>query len=157
MVTAWAAVGVGFLLLLFDRACMTVKRVEHAGFGDALLLGFAEAAALVPGVGRIGAATAMARLLGYERADAARFAFLISIPVLFASAGWHVPQIAGAGQAFPMAAVLVGAALAFIVALALLSMLMNWLRRRNFTPFAIYRMAIGVNLLVIAYGWLHAA
>ncbi|MBV8132687.1 MAG: undecaprenyl-diphosphatase, partial [Alphaproteobacteria bacterium] len=153
-VMAWSALGVGFLLFLFDRACMTVKRVEHAGFGDALLLGCAQAAAFVPGVGRIAAATAMARMLGYERRDAARFAFLISIPVLFASAAWHVPRVSETGQHFPTAAVLVGAVLAYVVALGLLALLMGWLRRRSFTPFALYRMALGLNLLVLAYGWL---
>ena len=154
MVTAWAAAGVGFLLFFFDRACMTVKRVEHAGYGDAILLGLAQAAALVPGVGRIAASAAMARMLGYERQDAARFGFLISIPVLIASSAWHGAQIVRAGEHIPPVPTAIGFVLAFVVSLALLSLLMGWLRRRSFAPFAVYRMLIGINLLVIAYGWL---
>ncbi len=151
-IIAWAAFAVGLLLLIFDSTCMTVKRVEHAGYGDALLLGLAQAAAFVPGVGRIAATTAMARLLGYERQDAARFSFLMSIPVLLAGTVWHAPHVAVPGERFPTTEVLIGAVIAFLVAIALLAFLMNWLRRRSFAPFAIYRVALGINLLVLAYG-----
>ena len=152
MVTAWATAGVGFLLFFFDRTCMTVKRVEHAGYGDAMLLGLAQAAALVPGVGRIAASVAMARMLGYERQDAARFAFLISIPVLIASSTWQVARAVRDGIQIPTTPILIGSGLAFVVSLVVLSLLMGWLRRRSFAPFAVYRMLIGLNLLVIAYG-----
>ncbi len=152
LVVAWATFVIGFLLFFFDRTCMTVKRVEHAGYSDALLLGIAQALALVPGVGRIAASAAMARMLGYERQDTARFSFLISIPVLIASCAWQIAQTLRAGESVPPIPTAIGFVLTFIVTLILLSMLMNWLRRRSFMPFAIYRMLIGINLLVIAYG-----
>jgi len=154
-VLAWSAVAGGVLLLLFDRACMTVKRIEHAGYGDALLLGVVQALSIVPGVGRIAVIIAMARALGYERPDAARFAFLISIPTLVAAIAWNVWNIIAAGTPFPTNAVLLTALMAWVVGLTCLSILMGWLRRSTFTPFAVYRLIIGVNLLAFTYGWLY--
>ena len=105
--TAWCMIGVGFLMLFFDSTCMTVKRIEHAGYGDALLLGCMQAAAFVPGVGRIAASIAIARLLGYERPDAARFAFLIWMPILIGSCAWHAPALL-ALKPFPTAEMIAG-------------------------------------------------
>ena len=147
---AWCMIGVGFLMLFFDRACMTVKRIEHAGYGDALLLGCMQALAFVPGVGRIAASIAVARLLGYERPDAARFAFLIWMPILIGSCAWHAPALL-AMKPFPTAQMIAGFVPAFIATLVLTAILMAWVRRRSFTPFAIYRMLIGLNLLIVVY------
>jgi undecaprenyl-diphosphatase len=155
LILVWSAVVGGVLLLLFDRACMTVKRIEHAGYGDALLLGAVQALSIVPGVGRIAIVIAMARALGYERRDAARFAFLISIPTLFAAIAWNVWNHVATGMVFPTNAVLLTALMSWIVGVICLSMLMGWLRRSTFTPFAIYRLIIGVNLLAFTYGWLY--
>jgi undecaprenyl-diphosphatase len=151
MLAAWATAGIGVLLLLFDRACMTVKRIEHAGFGDVLLLGCAQACAFVPGVGRMAASAAMARLLGYERRDAAKFAFLLWLPVLAGSGVWHAVLLARQPAAVPLAPVAVGFGVAFLAAVATMAMLMGWLRRRGFTAFAIYRLLLGLNLLAFAY------
>jgi undecaprenyl-diphosphatase len=148
--TAWCMIGVGFLMLFFDRTCMTVKRIEHAGFADTLLLGCMQALAFVPGVGRIAASIAMARLLGYERADAARFSFLIWMPILLGSCIWHAPELL-AVKPFPTAQMIVGFVPAFLMTLALIAILMAWVHRRAFTPFAIYRMLIGLNLLIVVY------
>jgi undecaprenyl-diphosphatase len=155
VILAWSAVVGGVLLLLFDRACMTVKRIEHAGYGDAILLGAVQALSIVPGVGRIAAIVAMARVLGYERPDAARFAFLISIPTLLAGIAWNIWNDITAGATFPTYSVLATALVSWIVGLMCMSIMMGWLRRSTFTPFAVYRLVIGVNLLAFMYGWLY--
>lgn len=154
LLTAWAICVGGVLLLLFDRACMTVKRIEHAGYGDVVLLGLAQAACLVPGVGRIAAVIAFARALGYERRDAARIALLMSIPALAASSAWTGYAMVLAPAPFPTNTVLLGLGVAFIVGLVLISTLMTWLRRRSFTPFAVYRVLFGGVVLAAAYGWI---
>ena len=153
--TAWTALAVSMLVLLFDRACMTVKRIEHAGYGDAILLGTAQMFAIIPGVGRIAILVAMARLLGYERREAARFAFLISVPALFAASAWNVYGLVQLGGPFPTNMTVLGVAVALGVALPVLAILMNWLRRATFTPFAVYRLVMAVNLVAFAYGWLN--
>lgn len=154
VIIAWVALAVSLLLLLFDRTCMTVKRIEHAGYGDAVLLGLAQALAIIPGVGRIAAIVAMARALGYERQDAARFAFLISIPTLIAASAWNAYGLTVTGAPFPTNMALLGLLIAFMAALPALAILMNWLRRSTFTPFAIYRLVMSANLVAFAYGWI---
>lgn len=151
MVLAWVAVVFSLLLLLFDRACMTVKRIEHAGYGDVLLLGMAQALSIVPGVGRLAVVIALARLLGYERQDAARFAFLISIPTLFAACAWNGYGLVLTSEGFPVRTALLAAVVTLLVALPLISMLMNWVRRSTFSTFAVYRLLISANLLAFAY------
>jgi undecaprenyl-diphosphatase len=153
--TGWTAFGVGMLVLLFDRACMTVKRIEHAGYGDAILLGIAQMCAIVPGVGRIAILVAMARLLGYERRDAARFAFLISIPTLAAAAAWNTYGLVTVGAPISLRMVALGVAIALVVGLPVLAAMMNWLRRSTFTPFAVYRLVMAANLVAFAHGWLN--
>jgi undecaprenyl-diphosphatase len=153
-VTAWAAFGAALLLLLFDHSCMTVKRIEHASYLDAVILGLAEALALVPGVGRIVITAAIARALGYERPEAARFAFLLSIPLLAASSGWLTVDILAEPGPFPINQLVLGLGLAFATGMAALAILMAWLRRHGFAPFAVYRALIGANLVAIVYGWL---
>ena len=148
--TARCMIVIGFLMLFFDSACMTVKRIEHAGYLDALLLGCMQAAAFVPGVARIAASIAMSRLLGYERPDAARFAFLIWMPVLVGSCAWHAPALLMINP-FPTLQMIVGFVPAFLATLTLIAILMTWLRRHSFAPFAIYRMLIGLNLLIVVY------
>lgn len=151
MVLAWVALVVSILLLVFDRACMTVKRIEHAGYGDVIILGVAQALALVPGVGRIAVVIAVARMLGYEREDAARFAFLISIPTLIAASAWNGYGLVQAGQVFPTQMVMLATGVTLVTGLFVLSMLMTWLRRSTFMAFALYRLAISVNLFAFAY------
>jgi undecaprenyl-diphosphatase len=151
MVLAWVTLAFSLLLILFDRTCMTVKRIEHAGYGDVILLGIVQAASIIPGVGRLAVVIAFARMLGYERQDAARFAFLIAIPTLAAACVWNGYGLVVAGQGFPANTVLPVAAVTLLVALPLISMLMNWVRRSTFTTFAVYRLLISANLLAFAY------
>lgn len=143
--------GVGLLLLLADRVGMTVRRVEHIGGPTALALGVAQAVALVPGVGRLAATLALARLIGVERRDAARYAFLISLlPVLaivlanawilFRSGSWHL----GVAEA-------VGGVVSFGTCTFALSFFMNWLRRGTVAPFALYRIVVGGGILYAFY------
>jgi undecaprenyl-diphosphatase len=139
------------LLLLFDRASMTVKRIEHAGYGDAAALGLVQVLALIPGVGRIGVMVATARLLGFERPDAARFAFLISIPTLAGAVAWNSYGLVMSGAVFPTNTVLLCALLAFSAGVMTQAILMNWLKRQTFTPFAVYRIVMGATLVAFAY------
>ena len=92
-VVAWATVGFGVVLYLFDRIGLTVRRVEHMTLGHAFFIGLAQVLALIPGASRSGVTMTAARWLGYERPEAARFSMLMSIPVIAASgavAGYEV-------------------------------------------------------------------
>jgi len=150
-VMGWTIVGGALLLWLFDRMCMTVKRVEHGTFLDAIVVGLGQVIALVPGAGPVG--VTLARLLGYERRDAARLYFLLSIPVsavVIARDAYKLFTVEnGSISNIDTLCGIVG----FFAALIGLAILMAWLRRSSFTPFVIYRLILGGAVLALAYGW----
>ena len=72
-VVAWATLGFGLVLWIADRVGMTVRRIEHMTMGSTVFIGFAQVLALIPGTSRSGITMTAARLLGFERSEAARF------------------------------------------------------------------------------------
>jgi undecaprenyl-diphosphatase len=117
----------------------------------ALIMGLWQVIALIPGTSRSGITITGARLLGYDRESAARIAMLMSIPTIMASGillGAEVLVTADAAAARDGA---IAAAFAFVAALGALTLMMRLLRSVSFTPYVIYRVILGVILLVIAY------
>jgi undecaprenyl-diphosphatase len=120
-------------------------------FGQALTFGLLQCCAVIPGASGTGITMTIGRVLGYERPEAMRFAFLLSIPILVALAaykGWRVFQTGGAID-LPQAALAFGlSAVAGFLAIAFLS---YWVRRSGFMPFVLYRVAFGAYLLYVFY------
>ncbi len=151
-VVAWATLGFGIVLLITDKLGMTIRRIEHLGFGDTFVIGMAQILALIPGTSRSGITMSAARILGFERADAARFSMLLSIPAILGAGTLKGLELYQSGSAELTSAAILAAALAFITALVAITLLMAWLRRSTFTPFVIYRVILGGILLGFAYG-----
>ena len=120
--------------------------------GHALFIGVAQVLALVPGTSRAGITMTAARALGYERTEAARFSMLLSMPTIIAAGALIAYKLYSAGDAALGAAAVAAAALAFASALGTLGLMMAWLRSASFTPFVVYRVALGGYLLWWAYG-----
>src|SRR3989338_5913738 len=92
-VIAWATLGFAVLLWIGDKLGMTVRRIEHLGLGDVVIIGLAQVLALIPGTSRAGITVTAARFLGLERQDSARFSMLLSIPVIVGAGslkGWDL-------------------------------------------------------------------
>ena len=151
-VIAWATIGFGLVLYATDRLGMTVRRIEHMRLGDAIIIGLAQTLALIPGTSRSGITMSAARMLGMERAEAARFSMLLSIPAILGAGVLTTLDLYLAGDAAVTEAAILAAAMSFIAATIAISALMAWLRRASFTPFVIYRVLLGGALLGIAYG-----
>jgi undecaprenyl-diphosphatase len=118
---------------------------------DAVIMGLWQAVALIPGTSRSGITITAGRILGYDRESAARIAMLMSIPTITASGillGGEVLLTADAQAARDGA---IAAGFAFLSALAALALMMRLLKSVSFTPYVIYRVVLGVALLVIAY------
>jgi len=147
-----AAMIAGALLFLLDRLSMTIKRLEHASYVDMIVVALAQVVAyLVPGVSRAGITMMFARALGYERRDAARFSILLGMPAL---AGWCALQIlalARAGELIWQPQLLAVGGVSFFAGLTALAIMMAWLRRNSFAPFAIYRLLIGAAILFFVW------
>ena len=152
-VVAWATIGFGVLLYLFDRIGLTVRRVEHMTLGHAFFIGLAQVLALIPGASRSGVTMTAARWLGYERPEAARFSILMSIPVIAASGVVAGYEIWTRGDPIVYTSTALAAALSFGVALLAIAVLLALLRRMSFTPFVIYRLLLGGAVLVWLYYW----
>ena len=150
-VIAWATFGFGLLLYLSDRVGLTVRRVEHMGVSTAFAIGLAQVLALIPGASRAGVTMTAARVLGFERRDAARFSMLMSIPTILAAGALAARQLVESGDAALQSNALLAAGMAFVAALIAITAMMGWLRRATFAPFAIYRLVLGGALLGMVY------
>ncbi len=149
-VMGWSIVGGALVLWFFDRMSMTVKRVEHATYVDALVISLAQVIALVPGLGSAAVGFTLARMLGYERNNATRLYFLLSIPVSIVVIARDAYTLATSGGEITNSEIL-GGIVAFFTALIGFAILQAWLRRATFTPFIIYRLLLGAALLALAY------
>jgi undecaprenyl-diphosphatase len=150
-VVAWTLPAYAIVLFFADKLAMTLRRVEHLRFGDVILIGCAQALALVPGTSRSGITISAARFLGMERSEAARFSMLLSIPAIMGAGslkGWELYQ---AGNMPLTTDIALAVGLSFVVGLIAIAFLMAWLRRSTFTPFVIYRLLLGAGLLVLVY------
>lgn len=152
-VIGWTTLGFGIVLYLTDRLGMTIRRLEHLGCGDALVVGIAQVLALVPGTSRAGITMSAARILGFERVDAARFSMLLSIPAIVGAGLVKSLDLMAGGTAVATVAIVAAAGTGFVASLVSIALLMAWLERRSFTPFVIYRILLGGVLLGLAYGW----
>lgn len=148
----WNILLYALLLMVMDTYAVTVRKVRNLEYKDAVLIGLAQCLSLLPGTSRSGVTITMCRFLGMERQEAAKFSMLLAIPAILAAgilAGlelWHngdMQQIANACQAVGYS---------FIFSLAAIFILMQWLKKRSFLPFVIYRIGLGTLLLLDAYG-----
>ena len=152
-IIGWTMLGFGIVLWISDRIGLTVRRIEHLGLGDAILIGLAQALALIPGTSRAGITMSAARILGIERSEAARFSMLLSIPAIIGAGTLKGIDLYRAHDAVMLADSIMAAVMALLAALVAIGLLMAWLKRATFTPFVIYRILLGGGLLALSYGW----
>ena len=138
----------GILLGLADRFGRQAKAYEDMSLRDAVLVGIAQAMALIPGTSRSGATMTAARALGYSRVESARFSFLLAIPAVAGAGLLAALDLADATAAMQQDALVAGV-LTFFAALATMVFLMNFLRKASMLVFVIYRVALGLVLLAI--------
>lgn len=136
----------GILLGLADWFGSEEKTFEQMTWRDGLIVGMAQALALVPGTSRSGVTMTAARFLGYGRFEAARFSFLLSIPAVAGAGVLIVPDLLEADTALLMDAIITGV-MTFIAAFATMAFLMNFLKRASMMVFVLYRVAMGCALL----------
>lgn len=138
----------GLLLGAADRWGRQEKSYEDLTLRDAILVGIAQAMALIPGTSRSGATMTAARALGYSRVESARFSFLLAIPAVTGAGLLAALDLAEASAQMQWDALVAGA-FTFIAALATMVFLMNFLRKASMLVFVIYRVALGLALLAI--------
>jgi undecaprenyl-diphosphatase len=157
-IVAWTLIGFGLVLYLADRIGMTVNEVKHMSLAQALVIGLAQVLAFIPGTSRSGITMTAARLLGFQRGEAARFSFLLSIPAISAAGLWKGRELITGSDAAMLESAALTLAFSAIVGFLAIAFLMAWLRRAGFAPFVVYRVLLGGLLLWLIYsGHLAAA
>jgi undecaprenyl-diphosphatase len=151
-VLAWNTIGFGILLLLVDKTFMTIRSIEHLTLVEALILGFVQMLAFLPGVSRTDITLTGGRLLGMERLEAARFSFLMAVPALVGYSALLGYQIFTSGETAPFSEALTVGALSMGFGLIALTFVMAWLRSASTALFVVYRLAIGAALIVLIHG-----
>ncbi len=147
-----ASIVFGILLWHGDRQPTEKRGLERITLRETLLIGAAQALALIPGASRSGVTITAARYLGWTREEAARFSMLLAIPAIGALGLFAAIGIVREGAGATMQAAGIVAALSFVTAYAAIAVLMTLTRKMSFTPFVIYRIVMGVALLALAGG-----
>jgi len=150
-VIGWTMLLFGLFLYWADQRGPQVKRMGDWNLRDAVIMGLWQAVALIPGTSRSGITVTASRLLGYERAEGARIAMLMSIPTIIASGILLGADVVGQADWALLRDAAIGAGLAFASAYLALALMMRFLRSVSYTPYVIYRVVLGVILLGIAY------
>lgn len=153
-IIGWTILGFGILLFVADRVGMTIRKVDHLSILDALLIGLAQCLALVPGTSRSGITITMARFLGMERSEAAKFSMLLSIPAILGAAALVGYELYSTNQIQELFLALDGVIYSFVASILAIYIMMWWLQKSTFLPFVIYRIILGTILLLNSYGYI---
>jgi len=150
-IIGWTTSIFGVLLWIADRWMPTRRTLESTGWGEAALVGIAQAFALVPGTSRSGITMTAARFLGLSRTEAARFSMLLAIPAILAGGTVGAVDIVRSGDAQLGIDALIAAGLSCIAALVAIRLFMGYIAQATMTPFVLYRLGLGSVLLWLAY------
>lgn len=152
-IMAWMTLIFGIILYIGDRRPEKEKNIEDFSMREATIYGLSQILALIPGVSRSGVTLTTGRFLGHSRVEAARFSLLLSIIAISGAgtlSGFHALQQGLSDQMITIIGLSI--ALSFVFAFITLIFFMRWMRMASLTPFAVYRVALGIFLLVLIYG-----
>ena len=140
-----------FGVVLWIADCnKNLSRDEHSiGWKDVLIIGVAQAIALVPGTSRSGITIAVAMMLGLKRQAAARFSFLLSIPVIVLAGGFEALEYMEVASAQDINYLLIGAMISAVSAFACIHYFLKLITYMGMFPFVVYRMGLGILLFAI--------
>ena len=147
LVIAGGLIVFGLLLAYADWRRRGRRSEYRLTWRDALWIGLAQALALIPGTSRSGITMTAGLLLGLNREGAARFSFLLSIPVIVLAGGLEILHLAGAAVPVDWGALIMGALLSGISAYLCIHFFLVFIKRIGMQPFVVYRLVLGVALL----------
>ncbi|MEA2324986.1 MAG: undecaprenyl-diphosphatase [Solirubrobacteraceae bacterium] len=138
----------GLVMLAAEAVSRRDRQLEDLTARDGLLIGLAQALALVPGVSRSGATISAGLLLNLDRTAAARYSFLLSVPAVVLSGLFELRHIGEGG--IPVGATVIATVLAFVTGYAAIAFLLRWLVRHSLGVFVGYRVLLGAGVIVLA-------
>ena len=148
-VIAYTLIGFGILLGLADFFGKKTKTITDLNFSHGVTFGLGQALALVPGVSRSGGTITVGLMLGYTRQAAARYSFLLAIPAVLGSGLFQFFSSVGDLSQDLLSATVVATIVSGAVGLSVIHYLLKYLQKGSFLPFVIWRVGIGIWLLVM--------
>ncbi|WP_168627198.1 undecaprenyl-diphosphate phosphatase [Cryobacterium sp. BB307] len=159
-IVAFTLIGFGIILGIADWLGRKTLTLDKLGWRHAVIFGFAQALALIPGVSRSGGTITAGLIMGYDRPSAARYSFLLAIPAVFGSGLFQLVKTATstceggaaagcAPEVFTGLETAAATGVAFVVALGVIAFFMNYISKRSFLPFVLYRVLLGGAIIVM--------
>lgn len=148
-VIAFTLIIFGIVLGIADRYGNRTKSIERLSTRDGLLFGLGQALAVIPGVSRSGGTISVGLALGYSRQAAARYSFLLAVPAVIASGLYQFAKTYQQLNHSMLMATVVATVVSFAVGFSVIVGLLRYLERGSFMPFVIWRVLVGVVLLIL--------
>lgn len=145
LIIATALIVMGIILYIVDKKCKSEIDYEHMGIKETFLIGLSQALAFIPGVSRSGVTMTTSRILKVDRESAARYSFMLSAPIVLAATLYKFKDFELNLQFF------IGVISSFLVGLAVIKFLMQYLKKGSFKIFAIYRVIAGLLIYLIYF------
>lgn len=149
LIIAATTIGFGVLLWWSDIKGQKVRDEYSLSFKDIMIIGFAQAIALIPGTSRSGITITAALMIGLTPQAAARFSFLLSIPIILGAGLLKLKDLIESTNPVQWDALIGGAVLSFISAYIVIALFLKWINKIGMAPFALYRFALGALLIYI--------
>lgn len=153
-IIGWNILLFGILLWIADRFQPSKRSIADMTYKDAFLIGLAQCLAMIPGTSRSGITITASRFLRLERREAARFCMLLSVPAIAGAGLLVAAEIWQSGNYENLHYALSGIGYSFIASIAAIFIMMKWLKNYTFLPFVIYRVVLGIFLLLHSYGYI---
>jgi undecaprenyl-diphosphatase len=149
LIIAITTIGFGVVMLMANTEKAAARDEYHLTILIAAVVGLAQMLAFIPGTSRSGITMTAGVLMGMTRDGAARFSFLLSIPLILGGGAYKTLLLLQANEAVDWGSLLAGIVLSAISALICIHWFLGFIQKFNFTPFVIYRLLLGAVLLVI--------
>jgi undecaprenyl-diphosphatase len=148
-VIAYMLIGFGLLLGVADLLGKRQRTIKDLSFSHGVMFGIGQALALIPGVSRSGGTITVGLMLGYTREAAARYSFLLAIPAVLGSGLFQFFSSVGDLDEQLLTATIVATIVSGVVGLSVIHYLLKYLQKGSFLPFVIWRVLVGIWLLVM--------
>jgi undecaprenyl-diphosphatase len=142
----------GLLLWYADAKAKQIKSIDKIGLKEAVIIGLAQAIAIIPGTSRSGITMTAGLMMGLDRESTARFSFLLSIPIILGAGLLSTLDLLNSVAEVNWNELFYGAAFSFVAAYLCIFLFLNWISKIGMLPFVIYRLVLGFVLLYIVLG-----
>lgn len=151
-IIGWTIMLYGLVLYFADKYGKVDKTTSDITVKQALLIGLAQCLAFVPGTSRSGITITMARILGINRSESAKFSMLLSVPTIMAAGGLEIYRLINRGSEGEILWAADAAAYSFAASILVIFVMMQWLKKSTYLPFVVYRVVLGAALILYSYG-----